>query len=113
MVLNGDGVVLDEGRKKRLATRAQRRALRAMYEHCGVDGCPVRAKHCEPHHLDGWSADEGATNLDKLLPLCCQHHHAVHEGGWQIIMHPDRSLTITLPDGTTLTSPPPRKARRT
>jgi hypothetical protein len=28
-------------------------------------------------------------------------------------MHPDRSLTITLPDGTTLTSPPPRKARRT
>jgi Domain of unknown function (DUF222) len=110
-VLNGDGVVLDEGRKKRLATRAQRLALRVMYKTCGIEDCPVSSKHCEPHHLDGWSAQHGETNLEKLLPLCCGHHHAVHEGGWQIVMHADRSLTVTLPDGTVFECGPPRRQR--
>jgi hypothetical protein len=35
VVLDGDGEALDAGRAKRLATRAQRRAIHAMYATCG------------------------------------------------------------------------------
>jgi hypothetical protein len=111
VVLNSDGVALDEGRKVRLATRAQRRALIAMYDNCGIPGCTVSSRHCQPHHIT-WSVRWGDTDLDNLIPLCSRHHHAVHEGGWQLVMHADRSLTITYPDGTVRTTGPPVQRRR-
>jgi hypothetical protein len=43
--------------------------------------------------------------------VCSRHHHALHEGGWKIAMHPDRSLTITYPDGTIQTTGPPSQGR--
>jgi hypothetical protein len=43
IVLNGAGQALDVGRERRLATRAQRTALRAQYPTCGMDaGCAPR-----------------------------------------------------------------------
>ena len=83
VVLNGSGVALDVGRAKRLATVHQRRALAARYETCGIPGCAVLFHRCEPHHLRPWE-DGGGTDLANLLPLCVKHHHAVHEGGWQL-----------------------------
>lgn len=53
-VMNSAGTVLDQGRATRLATKDQRRALRAMYETCAIPGCTVRSRHCEPHHV-AWS----------------------------------------------------------
>ncbi|MCU1392273.1 MAG: hypothetical protein JWM34_701, partial [Ilumatobacteraceae bacterium] len=112
VVLDGDGVVLDEGRSRRLATKRQRRALRAMYPTCGVPGCEVRARHCQPHHVVWWRPPfNGRTDLASLLPLCKRHHHLVHEGGWQLLLHPDRSLTITFPDGSVQTTGPPATQR--
>ena len=108
VVLDSNGVCLDLGREVRLANRDQRRALRAMYDTCGVPGCRVHARHCEPHHIRWWR-HWGKTDLNNLIPLCSKHHHAVHEGGWDMIMHPDRSLTITYPDGTIQTTGPPRR----
>jgi hypothetical protein len=35
-----------------------------------------------------------------LLPVCSRHHHLVHEGGWRLCIAPDRTLSITRPDGT-------------
>ena len=110
IVLNSDGVVVDMGREIRLANRTQRRALRAMYDTCAIPGCTVRSSHCQPHHIRWWQHG-GATNLHNLLPLCSRHHHAVHEGGWQLVLHPDRSLTITYPDRTTHTTGPPKHTR--
>ena len=110
-VLNSDGVVLDQGRATRLATKDQRRALRAMYETCGIPGCTVRSRHCEPHHVAWWLKHFGPTDLANLLPVCSRHHHAVHEGGWHLVLHPDRSLTITYPDGTIQTTGPPAQQR--
>jgi hypothetical protein len=110
-VLSSDGVVLDVGRAKRLATADQRRALRVMYPHCAIDDCQTIFDHCDVHHLDPFHADDrnGETNLNRLLPLCHRHHHAAHEGHWQLHLHPTtRLLTVTLPDGTTHTHPPPR-----
>ncbi len=101
VVLGGDGVVLDVGRSRRLATDDQRRALRAMYRRCGVGTCDVPFDRCEIHHVDEWDAHRGDTDLNRLIPTCSRHHHLVHEGGWQLELDPDtRELTITLPDGT-------------
>ena len=101
IVLNGESVPLDVGRSRRLATDGQRRALRAMYRTCGVGNCDVPFDRCEIHHINEWTADQGETNLDSLIPGCSRHHHLVHEGGWRLELDPDtRELTITLPDGT-------------
>ncbi len=108
IVLGSNGVVLDEGRRTRLATKQQRRALRTMYPTCAIPGCHVLGRHCEPHHVRWWVEHLGPTDLSNLLPLCSRHHHAVHEGGWLLVLHADRSLTITYPDGSIQTTGPPR-----
>ena len=101
VVLSGDGVVLDVGRSRRLATDDQRRALRAMYRSCGVGDCDVPFDRCEIHHLDEWDAHDGETNLDRLIPACGRHHHLAHEGGWLLQLDPiTRELVVLLPDGT-------------
>jgi Domain of unknown function (DUF222) len=99
IVLNGAGVALDVGRERRVATRAQRRALRAMYRTCAHPGCTVRFADCDIHHVTPWNRG-GRTCLANLLPLCSRHHHLVHEGRWQLTLHPDRTITLTDPDGT-------------
>jgi hypothetical protein len=101
VVLGADGVVLDMGRSRRLATPDQRRALRSMYRSCGVGDCEVPFDRCEIHHLDDWSSLLGLTNLDRLIPACSRHHDLAHEGGWQLELDPaTRELTVRLADGT-------------
>jgi hypothetical protein len=100
VVLNGQGAALDAGRSRRVATPAQRRALRAMYRTCGFPGCGVRFGDCEIHHVIEWIEQRGPTDLDNLLPLCSRHHHMVHEGSWQLTLHADRTIILRRPDGT-------------
>jgi hypothetical protein len=97
-VLDGEGDVVDLGRSQRLANRAQRRALRAMYRTCGFPGCDVTFDQCEIHHVDWWERF-GRTDLCNLLPLCSRHHHLVHDGGWTLRLGPQRVITVTRPDG--------------
>jgi hypothetical protein len=111
IILDERGVPLRLGRTTRLASRAQRRALRAMYPTCAIPGCDVPSRYCQPHHVTWWR-HAGSTNLDNLLPLCSRHHHNVHEGQWTLTLHPDHSFTITYPDGTTEHVPTPRRRRR-
>ena len=100
VVLGGKTEVLDVGRARRLATRAQRAALKSMYRTCAHPDCQVPFDACRIHHVDPWEHG-GATDLDKLLPLCeREHHHLVHEGGWQLTLQPDRTITLRRPDGT-------------
>jgi hypothetical protein len=111
-VILANGVVLyapgemNLGRTTRLASRAQRRALRALYATCAVYGCAVKFDHCQPHHVDYWE-NGGHTDLANLLPLCSRHHHLVHEGGWKLTLQPDRTLLIAYPDGAIQTTGPP------
>ena len=108
VVLDRNGVVLDVGYSARLATKAQRRAMRAMYPSCGVPGCRVAFEQCVLHHIRYWE-NGGRTDMTNLIPLCSQHHHAAHEGGWHLALQPTtRQLTITYPDGTIQTTGPPR-----
>ncbi|WP_405393836.1 DUF222 domain-containing protein [Microbispora hainanensis] len=73
IVMNADGQVLDMGRKVRLATPAQRRAIYARYATCWIDGCPLPATMCQIDHADNWSTG-GLTDL-KLLGPACQFHN--------------------------------------
>jgi len=99
IVLNGDGEVLDCGRDVRVANRAQRRALRAMYRTCAYPGCDITFDRCDIHHVIAW-LQHGSTDLQNLLPLCGRHHHLVHEGHWRLTLDKHRIITIHRPDGT-------------
>ena len=99
ITLGSDGDVLNVGREHRTATRAQRRALRAMYRTCAHPHCAVAFDRCRIHHIIWWT-NHGLTDLQNLLPLCEQHHHLVHEGHWTLTMTPNRTATWTRPDGT-------------
>ena len=100
IVVDPDGQPLNVGRTKRQATAAQRRALRAMYRTCAVDGCEHGFERCEIHHLRQWERG-GSTDLDNLLPICTYHHHRAHEGRWRLQLDPStRQLDVWLPDGT-------------
>jgi hypothetical protein len=69
-----------------------------MYTHCGFAGCDIAFDRCEIHHIQPWELG-GPTDLHNLLPLCSRHHHVVHDHGWTLHLEPDRTLTITQPDG--------------
>ncbi|WP_432867994.1 DUF222 domain-containing protein [Microbispora rosea] len=73
LVMDAEGQVLDMGRKVRLATPAQRRAIFARYATCWIDGCPLPASMCQIDHADNWSSG-GLTDL-KLLGPACQFHN--------------------------------------
>jgi hypothetical protein len=92
------GDPLRTGRDLRLANRAQRRALRAMYRSCAHPGCRVPFADCFIHHVTPWE-DEGPTDLTNLLPLCGRHHHQIHEGGWRLTIDPARTLRWYRPGG--------------
>jgi hypothetical protein len=99
ILLDGDGHVLNVGRARRLATRAQRQALRAMYGTCAFPCCDVDFDRCRVHHVDWWEHG-GRTDLDRLVPVCSIHHHLIHEAGWQLTLDPDRTITLHRPDGS-------------
>lgn len=98
------GDVLALGRAVRLATRAQRRALRIRDKGiCQFDGCH-QTHHLEAHHLQPWSRG-GPTDIDNLILLCRRHHMHVHEGGVAIHREPGRArrYRFVLPDGRQVT----------
>ena len=100
---------LDLGRSTRLASPAQRRALRALYATCAIPGCSVRYDRCKLHHIIWWR-NGGRTDLANLLPVCPRHHTKIHDGGWDIELGPNRQLTIRFPDGTIHNTGPPKRA---
>ncbi|MBB2740845.1 UNVERIFIED_ORG: hypothetical protein FHR35_000665 [Microbispora rosea subsp. rosea] len=82
LVMDAEGQVLDMGRKVRLATPAQRRAVYARYATCWIDGCPLPATMCQIDHADNWS-NGGLTDLKLLGPACQFHNRDRYQ-------HPDR-----------------------
>jgi phosphohistidine phosphatase SixA len=107
VLLDDDGVVLKMGRTRRLATRDQRRALRAMYRTCAIPGCTRPVGQCEPHHCDEWDPG-GLTDIELLAPICKHDHDIIHAKGWTLTLAPDRSLTVTDHTGNVImtTGPP-------
>ena len=102
IVLGGDSQPLDVGRERRLATRAQRMALRAQYPTCAMDEtCNVPFDDCQIHHVDPFSQG-GRTDLHRMCPGCDTHHHLIHEGGWTLTRNPSGTWQLHPPQ-----RPPP------
>lgn len=98
-VLGSEGEILDLGRKERLVTLAQRRALELRDKGCIKCGRPP--KWCHAHHIIHW-LDLGPTDIDNLCLLCTACHRLIHHSEWRIEMQPD---------GIPLCIPPPWMAR--
>ena len=77
-VLGTRGEVLDLGRRKRLFTSAQTRALWLRDGGCTFPGCSIPAQWADAHHLWHW-ADGGPTDLSWAALLCGRHHTVVHQ----------------------------------
>lgn len=98
--------VLDLGRSTRLASRAQRRAMRARYRRCAVPGCEIGFDRCKMHHIVWWRHG-GRTDLANLVPVCAHHHAAIHDRGWQVQVDGRGHVEFTTPDGSPIRPPPP------
>lgn len=108
VILHAPGA-LQLGRTTRLANKAQRRALRALYADCAIPGCAVRYDRCKLHHIIWWRHG-GRTDLDNLLPVCARHHANFHQDNWTIELGARRELTIRFGDGTVRSTGPPRRS---
>lgn len=108
VIVDPDGTVDQLCAQRRTASRAQRRMLAAMYATCAHPHCQIGFSRCRIHHIE-WFSRGGQTVLANLIPLCEQHHHLVHEGGWTLTIDDRRQLTWTKPNGEpwhTDTGPP-------
>jgi hypothetical protein len=77
IILGPDSEVLDVGRKTRIWSPAQRRAIIARDRHCQAKECDRGPQWCDIHHTDHWSHG-GPTSIDKGVLLCRWHHTKEH-----------------------------------
>ncbi|QCR19122.1 HNH endonuclease signature motif containing protein [Agrococcus sp. SGAir0287] len=83
LVLDDRGEPLRQGRRQRLFTLAQRRAIVARDRHCRAPGCTAPPGWCETHHVTRW-ADGGRTDVEDGILLCQHHHTEVHRGALRV-----------------------------
>ncbi|HET9260794.1 MAG TPA: HNH endonuclease signature motif containing protein [Acidimicrobiia bacterium] len=77
IIFGPEGEVLDVGRKTRVWSTAQRRAITSRDRHCQGKGCHAPARDCDIHHVDHW-ANGGTTSTDKGKLLCRPCHTTEH-----------------------------------
>ena len=65
---------------------------------CSRPGCTTPGYWCQVHHVDGWAADDGPTDVDKLTLACGPDNRRVETGRWK---------TRNRNDGRTEWIPPP------
>jgi hypothetical protein len=98
LVVDSLGVPLDMGRRVRLATTAQRRAIAARDGGCCFPGCDLPLHWCDQHHIDPYETG-GETNVERLAPLCRRHHGVTHRSGWRMEATQDGWFHWTTPSG--------------
>lgn len=92
-----DGETLVLGRKTRVWSTAQRRAISVRDGgHCRCPGCPNRL--CDIHHIRPWEAG-GPTDVANGVELCRRHHRMLH-AGYRLDGDPGSELRFHRPDGT-------------
>ncbi len=83
VAIDGSGLPIDVGRRRRTVTPALRRALATRDGCCRFPGCAHRA-WLDAHHVEHW-LHGGETSTKNLVLLCPFHHRLVHEGGFSIV----------------------------
>lgn len=105
IVEDGEGRVLDVGRRTRSIPPAIGRALRARDRGCRYAGC-TQTHFVDGHHVEHW-AHGGPTRLSNLVLLCRRHHRHVHEGGATVRMLDDGAVVFTDTRGRRIEAAPP------
>jgi hypothetical protein len=80
---------------------------------CAWPRCGRPAAWCDVHHIKH-KKDGGKTSVDSCICLCQFHHDiCVHRWGWEIVLHPDGTVSVYGPDGQVQHShsPPPPTTR--
>jgi hypothetical protein len=78
-IVERNGQPLELGRRRRLATKAQRRALLARDGGCARPGCTeTRIERLHAHHLTPWRLG-GRTDVSAMVLLCDVDHGLVHD----------------------------------
>jgi hypothetical protein len=94
------------GRKTRLFTTSQRRALLVRDGGmCRFPGCSHR-RWLHPHHHRWWTR-RGPTDVANGYVLCSAHHTLIHDG-WKVTGEANGALTFHRPDGSPVGSTGPR-----
>lgn len=78
IIIGPESEILDVGRKTRVWTTAQRRAIIARDRHCQGRGCHTPARYCDIHHIHHW-ADGGETTISKGKLYCRPCHTLEHQ----------------------------------
>ncbi len=86
------------GRAKRFATPAQRIVLHALERGCTKPGCTAPGYWSQVHHVQGWAAADGHTDINTLTLACGPDNRLIEEQGW---------ITRKRADGRTEWIPPP------
>ncbi len=88
----------DLGRDQREPSLALRELIATLDgERCRFPGCTRRRK-LHAHHVRYWSQG-GRTDLNNMILLCSRHHTLVHQLGFALVLHPNRTLTVTTAEG--------------
>jgi hypothetical protein len=95
LVQDRDGRAVGIGSTARTVPPALRRALMVRDRRCRFGDCTAR-RFLHAHHIEHWPAP---TEMGNLALVCYQHHHALHEGGWNLTGDPSAQLTAVHPDG--------------
>src|SRR5688500_1851150 len=83
------------GRRKRRATKAQRRALLRRDGGCARPGCPeTRIERLHAHHMRHW-LHGGRTDLVNLVLLCDTDHGLVHDHDLVLSRHNGQLVVLT------------------
>jgi hypothetical protein len=80
---------------------------------CTKPGCTAPGYWCEAHHVDGWTADNSPTDIDKLTLACPPHNRLIEKTGWRTRKRkdgrtewlPPPNLDTGQPGSTTTTTP--------
>jgi hypothetical protein len=106
LVHDGKSMPLDVGRRQRLATAHQWRALITVSGGvCEYHGCRVPHTDCQIHHLDPWEPPtNGRTDIARLILNCDVHHRFFHEDGYTATRTTD-GLVIRGADGAIVDPP--------
>jgi Domain of unknown function (DUF222)/HNH endonuclease len=97
-IVERNGEPLAQGRARRLATKAQRRALLARDGGCARPGCTeTRIERLHAHHLRQWWFG-GRTDVSNLVLLCDVDHGLVHDEDLVMTRRRGR-LVVSTPGG--------------
>lgn len=102
--------VVNVGRWHRRLPAWLRMALELVHRHCRGPSCDRKITWTEAHHVVAWHAEQGETDLNRMVPVCLEHHDMVTTGGWHVDSDPaDGVCTWTGPDGQVTHTRAPRR----